>query len=314
MSHRNTPDRLVARVSLATRLQAHIELSDPITWVAPITMVFCGALASSRQPSGFEPTRIGDLILICLAALMCGPLGTGFSQSINDYYDRDLDAINDPARPIPSGRVSLGEARANWVGLGLGTMLIAIFLTRYSPWMPIFGAISLFLAAGYSIPPFKFKQNFWLGPPAVGVGYVMMTWLTGHMLFGPLTWPSLTMALIASALAAGMLFLNDIKSIEGDRQLGLKSLTVALGVRQTLVVSFGVIGLCQLALLVLALLTGYLWAAGIVAVALLAPIYAQVQLFREPTHTNFKRFLLINNPFVLVIQIISAFIVGGYFG
>lgn len=314
MTYLNQPKRPTAPIPLATRLKAHIELSDPITWVAPITMVFCGALASSPQTNGFQATNLMHLLLTVLAALMCGPFATGFSQSINDYYDRELDAINDPSRPIPSGRVTLTEARINWIGLGVGTMAIALFLARYSLWMPVFGIISLILAAAYSVPPVKFKQNFWFGPPAVGLGYVCLTWLVGHMLFGPLTWPSLLLALIASALAAGLIFLNDIKSVEGDRELGLKSLTVAVGVNQTLIVAFLVIGLCELAMLVLALIGGYFWAAGLVFVAMIAPIAIQIRLFRDPTHENFKRYMLISNPLVLIIQIISAFIVGGYFG
>ncbi|EFO79771.1 bacteriochlorophyll/chlorophyll synthetase [Oscillochloris trichoides DG-6] len=303
-----------SKPALSTQLQAHLELADPITWVAAIAMVFCGALASSQGTPGFDPTNLNHLLLAGLAALMCGPFGTGFSQSINDYYDRDLDAINDPARPIPSGRVSLAAARANWMVLGLGTMLIGLFLARYSLWIPIFALLSLILSVLYSMPPIKLKQNFWFGPPAVGVGYILLTWLVGHLLFGQLTWPSLILALINSALAAGLLFLNDIKSVEGDRQLGLKSLTVALGVRQTLVVAYTIIDLCLVAMLVLALWGGYLWAAGFVALALLAPIPFQIRLFRDPTHTNFKYFLLVNNPFVLLLELFSAFIVGGYFG
>lgn len=39
--------------------------------------------------------------LLCMA--MSGPLLTGYTQTINDYYDREIDAINEPNRPIPSG-------------------------------------------------------------------------------------------------------------------------------------------------------------------------------------------------------------------
>ena len=35
--------------------------------------------------------------------LMSGPLLTGYTQTINDYYDKEIDAINEPNRPIPSG-------------------------------------------------------------------------------------------------------------------------------------------------------------------------------------------------------------------
>ncbi|MEI7771215.1 MAG: bacteriochlorophyll/chlorophyll synthetase, partial [Chloroflexales bacterium] len=79
---------------LTRRLLVHVELADPVTWITPITMVICGALATGRGVPGFHITDVGDLVLVGLAMLMCGPLGTGFSQSINDYFDRDLDAIN----------------------------------------------------------------------------------------------------------------------------------------------------------------------------------------------------------------------------
>jgi len=38
--------------------------------------------------------------------VMAGPFLTGYTQTINDYYDREIDAINEPYRPIPSGKIS----------------------------------------------------------------------------------------------------------------------------------------------------------------------------------------------------------------
>ncbi len=296
------------------RLLAHIELADPVTWITPITMVICGAIATGQGTPGFHGTMLRDLVLVGLAALMCGPFGTGFSQSINDYFDRDLDAINDPSRPIPSQRVTLGAARLNWITLALATMIASLVLVRQSVWVPILAAISLVLSAAYSVPPIKLKQHFWMGPPAVGFGYVFLSWITGHLIFAPMSWPSLILALINSALAAGLLFLNDIKSIEGDRKLGLRSMTVAFGARRTLLISYAIIGICELLLLALSLMAGHLWATVVLALALLIPIMSQVQLYRDPTHTNFKRYIIASNPFVLLIQFMSAFIVGGYIG
>jgi chlorophyll synthase/bacteriochlorophyll c synthase len=115
-------------------------------------------------------------------------------------------------------------------------------------------------------------------------------------------------------VAVGLLFLNDIKSVEGDRRLGLQSLTVAFGPRRTLLVSFAIIGLCQLALIGLALAGGYLWAAALVVVGVLVPLASQARLYGEPTHHNFQRYMIVNNPFIIIIQVVSAFIVGGYLG
>jgi chlorophyll synthase/bacteriochlorophyll c synthase len=276
-------------------------------------MVLCGALAAGRGDPGFHLTDGGDLGLVALAALMCGPLGTGFSQSINDYFDRELDAINDPARPIPSGRLSLGAARLNWLALGLATLASALFLARQSVWIPGLAALSLALAAAYSVPPLKLKQRYWLGPPAVGLGYILLTWVGGHLIFAPLTWPSLLVALAGSALAAGLLLLNDIKSIEGDRTYGLQSLPVAFGVRRTLLAAYAIIGLSELIPAGVALLAGQLWATTLVVLALLLPIPSQVRLYQDPTHKNFQRYMLVSNPLVIVILLLSAFIVGGYF-
>ncbi len=296
------------------RLQVHLELADPVTWITPICMVICGALAAGRGEPGFHIADGGDLLLAVLVALMCGPLGTGFSQSINDYFDRELDAINDPTRPIPAGRISLAAARLNWIGLGLATCAVSLLLARQSIWLPALALLSLALAAAYSVPPIKLKQHYWLGPPAVGFGYVFLSWGAGHLIFAPMTWPSLLLALISSAMAAGLLFLNDIKSIEGDRQLGLQSMTVAFGARRTLLVSYLIIGICELILLGLALAAGHRWAMALVALALLIPIYSQVQLYRNPTHRNFKHYIIASNPLVVLLQIASALIVGGYFG
>ncbi len=313
MTRQITHDPIACKVTFTRRLLAHIEIADPVTWISAVTIVICGAIASGRTEPGFQFTHMNDVFLVFMAALMCGPFCTGFSQSINDYFDRDLDAINDPGRPIPSGRLTLAEARLNWIFLALATMAVAVFLAQYNVWIPVLTLLGLILAAAYSVPPFKLKRNFWLGPPAVGIGYISLSWIAGHLIFAPMTWPSLIVALINGSLAAGLLYLNDIKSIEGDRQLGLQSMTVVLGARRTLVVSYLVIGLSEILLLILALALGFTWLIIFVVLALLVPIYTQVRLYQEPTHENFKRYLLVSNPFVLLIQFISAFVVGGYF-
>ena len=60
--------------------------------------VLCGAAASGH----FEWTPT-DVAKSATCMLMSGPLLTGYTQTINDYYDKDIDAINEPNRPIPSG-------------------------------------------------------------------------------------------------------------------------------------------------------------------------------------------------------------------
>lgn len=298
-------------VPLATKIKAHIELADPVTWISPAMITICGALASGRE-LGFQPNNLEDWGLVLLLALMTGPLGTGFSQSINDYFDRDLDAINDPKRPIPAGLITLAEARANWMVLGGATLAIALLLNNLL--ILVLAVLGLFLSVIYSMPPIKLKKNYWLGPPAVGLGYVSMSWIAGHALFTPLTWESVTVAVLHGGLASGMLFLNDIKSVEGDRQHGLKSIAVAHGMHKALIIAYLTINLSQAGLMVLALVWGHYWVGGLIGLSIAVPIYSQIQLYKEPSQKNYIRYLVASNPFAALIQIVTGLMVGGYFG
>ncbi|PDW01265.1 (bacterio)chlorophyll synthase [Candidatus Chloroploca asiatica] len=298
------------QVPLGKKIKAHIDLADPVTWISPSIVTICGALASGPL-IGFQWTNPQHWALVMLGALMTGPLGTGFSQSINDYYDRHLDAINDPERPIPAGLVTLNEARLNWMFLATATLLVSFVFQNL--WIVLLALGGLVLSVVYSMPPIKLKKHFWLGPPAVGLGYVSMSWLAGHLIFAPLTWESVVVAWINGALAAGLLFLNDIKSVEGDRQHGLQSLAVAIGVHKTLLVAYVTINLSQALLMVLAIVWGYYAIAVFIGLSIVVPIYNQIKLYQDPSQKNYVRYLLASNPFVAIIQFLSGFMVGGYF-
>lgn len=299
-------------VSLGRRIIGHIRLADPVTWISPALMCLGGAIASSAQMTGFDPHNLDHWVRVFLAMLMVGPFCTGFSQSINDYFDRDLDAINDPGRPIPSGTVTLHEAKINWIVLAVVTILVSLVFANVLITLLVLSG--LFLSAVYSVPPVKLKTRFWLGAPAVGLGYVVLSWFAGHMIFANLTWPSAIVALLNGGIATGVIFLNDIKSVEGDRQHGLQSVTVALGVRRSLLIAYGVINACQILMMILAFWSGYVWVAGFVLLSLLIPIYSEIRLYRQPAHENFVLYILSSNGFLVAIQLVSGFVVGGYFG
>lgn len=230
-------------LSLIEKLKAHLELLDPITWVGVLQGIVCGAIASGQMK--FKIEHLGEFALL---ALLFGPLGTGFSQSVNDYYDRDLDRINEPTRPIPSGRVSEKEAMWNWMLVGGATMLVSVFFAHYLGGMrggvlfllSVFGLIMGYI---YSAPPFKLKNNVLLSAPAVGISYSLITWIAGNLLYADLRIEVVWMAVINALIAIGLIFLNDFKAIEGDRAQGLKSLPVMIGVRGTYIVAFTLIDL-----------------------------------------------------------------------
>jgi chlorophyll/bacteriochlorophyll a synthase len=78
----------------------------------------CGAAASGNYHwiwNPFDPNDrdvmlgLEDAAKGFAAMILAGPFLTGYTQTINDWYDREIDAINEPNRPIPSGAISEGQ-------------------------------------------------------------------------------------------------------------------------------------------------------------------------------------------------------------
>ncbi|MBL0943688.1 MAG: chlorophyll synthase ChlG [Hydrogenophaga sp.] len=207
----------------APSLSTVAELFKPITWFPPMWAFACGVVASGAALYGrWTPAVIG--------VLLAGPLVCATSQAVNDWFDRHVDAINEPQRPIPSGRMP-----GRW-GLYLAllwTLLSLAVASALGPWG--FGAtvLALALAWAYSAPPLRLKANGWWGNAACGFSYEGIAWVTGAAVMAGGEMPDLrTLALAAlySLGAHGIMTLNDFKAIEGDRRTGIRSLPVQLGV------------------------------------------------------------------------------------
>lgn len=204
-------------------LSAVAELLKPITWFPPMWAFACGVVAS-----GVPITPQWGLVL--LGVLLAGPLVCATSQAVNDWFDREVDAINEPQRPIPSGRIP--GRWGLWIAIAW-TLLSLTVATQLGPWG--FGAAvaGLLLAWAYSAPPIRLKRNGWWGNAACGVSYEGLAWVTGAAVMAGGAMPashSLALAVLYSAGAHGIMTLNDFKAIEGDRQMGVGSLPVKLGV------------------------------------------------------------------------------------
>ncbi|MFM7581017.1 MAG: chlorophyll synthase ChlG, partial [Microcystaceae cyanobacterium] len=191
--------------------------------------VVCGAASSGEYT--WTPENVLK-VLTCM--LLSGPLMTGYTQTMNDYYDREIDAINEPYRPIPSGAISIGQVVTQILLLLLGGIGVAYGLDVWAQHdFPIMTMLTLggaLIAYIYSAPPLKLKQNGWLGNYALGASYIALPWWAGHALFGELNGTIMILTLIYSLAGLGIAVVNDFKSVEGDRQLGLKSLPVMFGI------------------------------------------------------------------------------------
>jgi chlorophyll/bacteriochlorophyll a synthase len=200
------------------------ELFKPITWFPPMWAFACGVVASGVPMQG-------KWTLAVVGIALAGPFVCATSQAANDWFDRHVDAINEPQRPIPSGRMP-----GRW-GLYIAVAWTAVSLAVASllgPWGFGAAALGLLLAWAYSAPPLRLKQNGWWGNAACGFSYEGIAWVTGaavmaggHMPAGA----SLALAALYSVGTHGIMTLNDFKAIEGDRQMGIRSLPVQLGIQ-----------------------------------------------------------------------------------
>ena len=204
-------------------LRAVAELLKPITWFPPMWAFGCGAVSSGVAAQGRWPIIITGIAL-------AGPLVCATSQAVNDWFDRHVDAINEPQRPIPSGRMP-----GRW-GLYIAiawTLLSLLVATVLGPWGFSAAAAGLVLAWAYSAPPIRLKQNGWWGNAACAMSYEGLAWITGAAVMAGGAMPdvkSILLALLYSCGAHGIMTLNDFKSVEGDRQMGIGSLPVRLGI------------------------------------------------------------------------------------
>lgn len=232
-----------------------VQLTKPVTWPPLIWGVVCGAAASGN----FHWTP-DDVAKSVACMLMSGPFLTGYTQTLNDWYDREIDAINEPYRPIPSGAISENEVITQiWVlllgGLGLAGLL--------DVWAGHNFPVIFYLALGgsllsyiYSAPPLKLKQNGWVGNFALGSSYISLPWWAAQALFGTLTPDTVVLTLFYSIAGLGIAIVNDFKSIEGDRAMGLQSIPVAFGPEAAKWICVGAIDLTQLSV------AGYLLGLG----------------------------------------------------
>lgn len=251
-----------------------LALMKPITWFPPMWAFACGVASSGVSLADRWPFLIGGLILT-------GPLVCGASQAVNDWFDRDVDAINEPGRPIPSGRIP--GRWGLWIAVAgsVASLPVAAALGPVVFWATL---VALAIGWAYSAPPLRLKRSGWWGPGACALAYEGLTWFTGAAAMAG-GWPGARVLLIAALYAAGahgIMTMNDFKAVAGDRATGLRSLPVVLGVERAARLACAVMLVPQI--VVVALLVGWQlpWSAGAVALGIAGQLWAMRRLLADP--------------------------------
>jgi chlorophyll/bacteriochlorophyll a synthase len=251
-----------------------LALLKPITWFPPMWAFMCGVVSSGISVADRWPFLIAGVMLT-------GPLVCGTSQAVNDWFDRHVDAINEPNRPIPSGRIA-----GNW-GLRialLGTLLSLLVAWATGPWVLAGTGLGLVCAWIYSAPPLRMKADGWWGPALVAFTYEGLTWFTGaSVMLGAL--PPVHVLIILGLYsfgAHGIMTLNDFKAVEGDRATGVRSLPVLLGVANAARLACVVMAVSQMIVVGLLIRWGHVISAAVVAALLLGQLGLMTRLLGDP--------------------------------
>lgn len=254
--------------------RAVLTLLKPVTWFPPIWAYLCGSVSAGVP---LWP-NIG---LVALGMVLAGPVVCGMSQAANDWCDRHVDAVNEPHRPIPSGRIP--GLWGLWIALAMSVLALAIGRVL-GPWGFWATGVGVLAAWAYSAEPIRLKRSGWWGPGLVGLSYEGLPWFTGAaVLLGHVpSFANVTIALMYALGAHGIMTLNDFKALQGDRLHGVRSLPVVLGPEVAAKVACTVMALAQLLVIALLAVWGKPWHALAITGLLAAQVLAMRVLLRDP--------------------------------
>jgi geranylgeranylglycerol-phosphate geranylgeranyltransferase len=199
------------------KLLAIFKIVRPLNMVLSLLGVFMGGWLVV----GDAISETGNLARILIAALSSCCIGAA-SNALNDVFDVEIDRINRPMRPIPSGELSLQQGRLIWI---IGTS-IGILLSFFLSWRHVLIAI---VSSGL----LYLYSAFWKKQPIIGnivVGLVIATaFIYGGWAMGtsPKIWILAAFAFIATIARE---ITKDIEDMEGDAAIGGRTLPIWRGV------------------------------------------------------------------------------------
>jgi geranylgeranylglycerol-phosphate geranylgeranyltransferase len=258
-----------------------VELTRPVNAVAAGVLTLIGAYITGNVTT--YPFNAGLAVAATVFAVAGG-------NAINDYFDREIDRINTPERPIPRGAVSPRGALV----FSVVSFIVAVLLALTLPLLAIgIAAINLVALVAYT--------ELFKGLP--GAGNIVVAYLGGStFLFGgaavasgELTTVS-TLAVLAALSTVTREIIKDVEDIDGDRQEDLNTLPIAIGKRLSLLLALA----CIVSAVLASPFPSLLGSFDIVYLAVVIPadmimLAASVEGFRDPTaaqsHMKYGMFL-----------------------
>lgn len=227
---------------------------------------------------------------------------TGASMAVNDYFDRFVDAVNEPDRPIPSGAVKPREALAY-----AGFLTILGFATAFMTNLPslLVAMAAWVLFSAYTI---KGKQIGFTGNLMVS-GCVAIPFIYGSLVIDGFNLNNLLFASMAFLSNTGREITKGIVDVSGDRTHKIKTLAVLKG-EKTAAYMASTLYLSAVAISPLPWIRGLasLRYLALVAITDIGFIVSSASLLKKPTRENarkVKRLIL-----VWMLLGLAAFLLG----
>ena len=212
--------------------KAYLEFARPFTLAPPALGVVSGAVTAWGAGHAKAALSWELLLPVLWGALMAAVLNAG-SNGLNQIYDLDIDRVNKPKRPLPSGALERGEA---W-GFTAATFVAAWALAWLADpngrhecfWIVLFTSLLCWI---YSAPPLWTKRrgmwaNVTIAIPR-GVLLKVAGWSTVKTIVGLEPW---YIGAIFGLFLLGAASTKDFADIEGDRQGGCRTLPIQYGLK-----------------------------------------------------------------------------------
>lgn len=210
-----------------------VEITRPFTLVAPALGIISGALTAygAAPKSLYRASSLNVWIIDIIVASLMASLLNGASNILNQIYDIEIDKINKPNRVLPTGRMTVSEAKILSFILYSISVPVTLTINIECFFLYLTAAIATIL---YSMPPFRFKRNGWLANFTIaiprGVLLKVAGWSITKSIFSIEAW---LIGIIFGLFLFGATNTKDFADIKGDRENGCKTLPIMYGKDKT---------------------------------------------------------------------------------
>lgn len=165
-------------------------------------------------------------VQIIYAAISFAFLVGGFN-TLNGVFDKDIDEINKPKRPIAIGKISMSGGILYSIFLYALSIILAFFVNTVFLGIAI---ISIALTSFYSIPIIRLRSKFIINTMTGLVFYGILCPLAGWSLYSSQPVP-IYMIIFLFLLGSGIGITKDFEDVRGDSVFRIKTAPTVFGTR-----------------------------------------------------------------------------------